>query len=125
MQSESRILVVGGSPEEFGHIEQCLPDWECVSVSLDADGTAISGPIPAQPCLILVYAQPGETDTLSICQQLREDAASRDAPILLVVGRYHVVQGNAVKRMGNAEFIMTPFDEDELRSKIDPLVGDS
>ncbi len=36
----------------------------------------------------------------------------------LAVGRYDITQGNAVKRMGNAEFATTPFTEKSLRAKI-------
>jgi hypothetical protein len=46
-------------------------------------------------------------------------------PILLVVGRYELGQGNAVKRMGNAAFILLPFDEKQLRSKLAELLGNS
>jgi len=118
MQSSSKILVVGGSPEEIGRLEEWLPDWECVAVSVDADGT-----IPARPRLALVYAQPKEEDTLSICRQLREVPASAEAPILLVMGRYQISQGSAVRSMGNDEFIAAPLSEERLRAKIDELTG--
>jgi hypothetical protein len=38
-------------------------------------------------------------------------------PHCLVISRYELPQGNSVERMGNATFIMSPFDEDKLREK--------
>jgi len=43
----------------------------------------------------------------------------------LVIGRYEITQGAAVSRMGNAGFIITPFDEKELRDKIAELLESS
>ena len=51
-----------------------------------------------------------------------------DAPsilILAVIGRYEIGLGSAVKRMGNASFIIAPFTQGELRDKIDSLLAES
>lgn len=123
--SETRTVVVAGaSTEESAHIEQCLSDWECVNAPLSNEGTAISS-IPRTPTLVIVYAQEREKNTLAICEQLRNAPESSAAPILLVISRYEITQGNAVKSMGNATFIMTPFDEKELQRKTAELVKDT
>ena len=120
MTDSSSAIVVGASEEEFDHVKQCLSDWQCVAESLTDDGTAVSS-MPATPELFVIYAQKSEKSTLAICEQLRNSPETSAVPILLVISRYEITQGSAVKRMGNATFIMTPFKEEELRDKIEQM----
>ncbi len=113
MTDSSKVIVVGASEEEFGHVKQCLSDWQCVAESLNDDGTAVSSK-PATSGLFVVYAQKSEKSTLAICEQLRNSPETSAVPILFVISRYEITQGSAVKRMGNATFIITPFKEEEL-----------
>jgi len=68
-------------------------------------------------------ARKQQKDTLPICEQLRNSPESSAAPIVLVISRYELPQGNAVERMGNATFIITPFDQDKLREKATGLLN--
>jgi len=120
MTDSSSAIVVGASEEEFDHVKQCLSDWQCVAESLNDDGTAVSS-MPATPGLFVIYAQKSEKSTLAICEQLRNSPETLAVPILLVISRYEITQGSAVKRMENATFIITPFKEEELREKIEPM----
>ena len=114
-------IVVGASDEEFAHVDQCLADWECVSASLRDEEMAVSS-ISETAKLIVVYAQNDQKNTLALCKQLRGSPGNSDTPILLVLSRYELPQGNAVERMGSATFIITPFDQDELREKTTELL---
>ncbi len=120
MTDSSMVIVVGASEEEFDHVKQCLSDWQCVAESLNDDGTAVSSK-PATSGLFVVYAQKSEKSTLAICEQLRNSPGTSAVPILLVISRYEITQGSAVKRMGNATFIITPFKEEELCDKIEQM----
>ncbi|MCD4699442.1 MAG: hypothetical protein K8R91_02585, partial [Phycisphaerae bacterium] len=64
-----------------------------------------------------------EKETLAICEQIRNAPETSDAPILLVISRYLISQVHAVRRMGNVVFIMTPFDEKQMRDKIAECFG--
>jgi len=64
-----------------------------------------------------------QEDTLALCKQIREAHGSPTVPILLVIGQYQLPHGNAVLGMGNARFIITPFDGEILQVKIDSLLG--
>ena len=120
MTDSSTVIVVGASEEEFGHVKQCLSDWQCMAESLNDEGTAVSS-MPATPGLFIIYAQKSEKSTLAICKQLRNPLGTSAVPILLVISRYEITQGSAVKRMGNATFIITPFKEEELCEKIEQM----
>ena len=71
---------------------------------------------------MIIYARKQQKDTLAICEQLRSSPGNSAAAILLVISRYELPQGNAVERMGHAAFIITPFDQDELRAKTTELL---
>jgi len=74
--------------------------------------------MPATAELIIVYARKEQKKTQAICEQLRSSAETSAAPIVLVISRYEIAQANAIKRMDNATFVITPFNEKELRDKI-------
>ncbi len=88
--------------------------------SLNDGGIAVSS-MSATPGLFVVYAQKSEKSTLAICEQLRNSPRTSAVPILLVISRYEITRGSAVKRMGNATFIITPFKEEELCDKIEQM----
>jgi response regulator RpfG family c-di-GMP phosphodiesterase len=117
MTSGSIAIVVGASAEELDHVKQCLSDWQCVDAPLNDEETEVSS-MPAAAEVIIVYARKSPKNTLAICEQLRNSPECSGAPILLVINRYEISQGSGVKRMGNATFIITPFNEKELRDKI-------
>ena len=115
-------LVVGASAEEFDRATQCLPSWQCVSAAVDTRQADVRS-VPKDVQLNLVFARKDENETLIVCKKLRNMPKTSGAPILLVIGRYLISQGHAVRRMGNAGFIMTPFDEKEMRDKLADAFG--
>ena len=121
MAGNCRAIVMGASEDQLAHVGQCLSDWECVNGPLNDDESAVSS-IPPAAKLIIVYARKSHKKTLAICEQLRNPPESTPLPMLLVISRYELPQGYAVERMGNATFIITPFDQNELREKTSELL---
>lgn len=118
MNSSNRTaLLVGAFAQELAHVQQCLPDWRCLIVPLDEKGIEASM-IPSGADLVIVYAQIKKVETLAICNHLRRIPETSSVPILLVVNRHAVVQGNVVKRLGNAAFIIPPFSSQEILDRI-------
>ena len=105
----------------FADVQWCLSDWECMNASLCDERMAVYS-IPEIARLCVVYAGKDRKNTLALCEQLRGSPGNFDIPILLAVSRYELSQGNAVERMGNAAFIISPFDQDELRGKTTELL---
>ena len=118
------ILVVGATGKETAQLEDCLPDWDCLQVSLSDEGKPSVPPMASKPTVILVFARKEEEKTVSICREIRNFPEIATVPILLAVGKYDMAQGNAVKRMGNAEFVITPFLQKSLQDKIAALLED-
>ncbi len=118
------ILVVGATREETTHIESCLKDWKYDIIPLNVKGTGIDSPIPKTPIMMLVYAQKDPKNTITTCEQLRKDPEGTTTPILLVVGQYKMSQFYELRRcMENVASIITPFNQEEIRTRIDEILG--
>ena len=124
MANGSITHVAGATAEEFLHVKKCLPDWECVNTPLNDRETALSSN-PETSNLIILYARKKDEKTHSICEEIRKTQEGPRIPILLVISRYQIPQGNDVKRMGNVAFIFSPFNEKELEEKISGLLEGS
>ena len=118
---DSTAFIVGASAQEFDDVQRWLPGWKCVDLPGGDCGPAVS-PTTATPRLVVVYALKDEKATLAVRERLRNAAATSRAPILLVVGRYLISAGIAMRRLGNADFILSPLDEKRIREKIAGLV---
>ena len=124
MSQQRRAIVVGASVDELAHVQQCLPEWECMSVALNDEETGPSSQLPPAS-LVIVHARKEQEKTRVICEQLLGRPDGSAAPLLLVIGQYDISQGLAVRGAGRATLILAPFGEEELRSKIAELLGTS
>ena len=106
MTDERTLLVVGASAEQVVNLVELLPGYRLAKAPVHTGGKMVLPSLLSPPELVLVYARKDESETMDICRELREDQEYADVPILLVIGRYQVVQGSAVKTMGNATFII-------------------
>jgi response regulator RpfG family c-di-GMP phosphodiesterase len=117
MKNKPIAIVSEPSGEDLIYLQQCLPNWQCqIAPPVKEDATLSWFPPLAE--LIIVYAQNEQRETLAICQRFRNSPQSSAIPILLVIGRYDLPQANTVLCMGNAAFIIDPFDAKELQDKI-------
>ncbi len=124
MNTNPIIRGVGATHQESIHIEKCFMDWKYEAVPLNEETSSIAASIPKSPILMLVYAQEEQKDTIAICEQLRKDPEGATAPILLVIGRYKMSQFHELRRrMEKITSIITPFDQEEIHTRIDEILG--
>jgi len=117
MANNPVIIISEASEEDLIHLQQFLPKWDCqIAPPINEDATLSW--FPPRVELIIVYAKKEQGETSAICEQFRNSPKSSAVPILLIIGRYEISQANAVKCMGNATFIIAPFDKKELQDKI-------
>ncbi len=115
---------MGATGKENIHIEKCLMDWKYEVTPLKENESGIVAAIPKSTNLMLVFARKKPKDTIVVCEQLRKDAEGSEAPILLVKGRYKMSHIYELRRcMENISHIITPFSQEEIRTKIDEVLG--
>lgn len=124
MANRSMALVVGASGEEFAQVDHILPDLECASL-LVKDNKIVVLTIPVTTKVIVAFAQEKEEDTIAVCEHIRSFPEISKTPILLIINRYQITHGNAVKRMGKADFVIAPIREELMRNKFAKLVESS
>ena len=117
MKDQQTVAVIGASDEAFDHVRRCLVEWNCVKVPPAESGIEAAS-LPASVSLILLYARKVRQQTMAVCQRIRKPPESSDAPILLVISRYMMDQASAARRMGNASFVIAPFDQTQVRAKV-------
>ncbi len=123
MDANPIILVVGATRKESIHIEKCLMEWKYEAVLLNAGTSGIAAPIPKSSIIMLVYAQEEQKDTIAICEQLRKDPEGATVPILLLISRYKMSQFYELRRrMKKIASIVPPFDQEEIRTRIDEIL---
>ncbi len=124
MNTNPIILIVGATRKESIHIEKCLMDWKYEAVLLNEETSGIAAPIPKSSIIMLVYAQEEQKDTIAICEQLRKDPEGATVPTLLFIGGYKMSQFYELRRrMENITSIVTPFDQEEIRTRINEIIG--
>jgi DNA-binding NtrC family response regulator len=84
-----------------------------------SDGTtALRIAARAQPDLILLDVLMPEMDGIETCRRLKSDPGTRDIPVIFITGRgdgASVVEGF---RVGGVDYIVKPFENDEVLSRI-------
>jgi len=115
IMSDKAALIIGATVEEYSQIKESLLNWKSRNIQLSDLETVVSS-LPEMTKVAILYARKEVKDTLAICEQLRH--LQNSLPILLVVGRYEITQGSAIKGIGNATFIIRPFDAKELGNKM-------
>lgn len=120
-----KILVVEDDPDQL----------EVIRLSLKAAGfaigTAASGTDAliktrsiAPDLIILDLMLPG-LNGFDVCESLRRDPATASLPIIMVTGMRSQFGRFAGLESGATDFLLKPFDTDELVSKVEKLLSQS
>jgi DNA-binding response OmpR family regulator len=76
-----------------------------------------------RPHLILLdYCLP-DIDGGLVCQRLRENDELRGTRVLIMSGKLSPAEGRRLKKKGADGYVPKPFDLDELRNRVEDLLG--
>jgi DNA-binding response OmpR family regulator len=121
MPKNPTALVIGGTEEQFRDIDQKLIRWNFIRTALTEHGIQ-EMQFSSEPNLILLFAQDNEERVSAVCEQLRNRGKTSTAPILILISKYQIAQGNVVKSMGNADFLIKPFTREAIEEKVSNLL---
>ena len=111
------VFVVDDEPLMLDAVQLVLED-EC-DVECFGTARACLARLPERkPDLFLLDVLLPGTDGLELCRRLKQDAAGADVPVTFVSGYDTIETRLACYESGGEDFIVKPFNPDELRSKI-------
>lgn len=122
MGERKTVLVVEDDPELRAAIRGVLDDLGLLAVEA-TDGSAaeavLAGMRPDLVCLELLLP---ESSGYELCELIRRSPAHRDTPILVMSDRAYPEDRAHALEAGADAFIVRPFDEEDLRRRIEALL---
>lgn len=89
----------------------------------DAD-SAMQKFVEIQPDIVLVHAGLSGTSGYRICEMIKQDEATRDIPVLLLVGSFEPFDQDEAERVGADGFLTKPFRSiRDLVARVADLLG--
>ena len=113
-----RILVVDDNIENLKMLGSMLAENGCVPI-LTKDGfKALDAISDKQPDLILLDIMMPNIDGFEVCQQLKQNVATKDIPIIFLSAKNETDNVIAGFELGAVDYVTKPFNSKELMTRI-------
>jgi signal transduction histidine kinase len=116
-QPRNKILAVDDDPIDIENLRKLLDtDYDLRTATRGEQALGIAADF--QPDIILLDKLMPDIDGGQVCRQIRADAGLRHTKIIMVSGQSLVSERVEAYQAGADDYIIKPFDEDELLAKI-------
>jgi DNA-binding NtrC family response regulator len=121
--SSELILIVDDHPSNLAVLGDLLEPagYHLLSTTNGKDAVRIAA--KARPALILLDIMMPGIDGLETCRQLQSTPATRDIPVIFITGRAELAARVEGFRNGGIDYIMKPFEADEVLARICTHLG--
>ena len=117
------VLIV----EDTDSVQATLKRWivnEGYDVDLASDGREALEHITSNvPDLILLDVMMPGLNGFAVCRELRDNARTKDTPIIIITGLHTALDSNEGKLSGANEVIVKPVDKDEITRRVRAYLG--
>ena len=115
---DARILLVDDTTANLEILRELL-EAESYNISMAPDGaTALKIASRARPDLILLDVMMPEMDGYQVCRLLKEDAATREIPVIFITAQDQTDALVAGFQAGGVDYIPKPFRDDEVLARV-------
>jgi two-component system, cell cycle sensor histidine kinase and response regulator CckA len=113
MKISGSILIADNDPESVKVLADALraDGWQ---VSIAPNGALALAAVEARPSLILLSTRLAGIDGLQVCRLLKSNQATRNIPIILIIGAGGLKDGVRGLTLGAGDFIERPFPKGTL-----------
>jgi len=119
---EPRILVVEDHAELRDFIQEDFsPEYRVLAAANGREGFATA--VAEIPDLVLSDIMMPEMDGFELCRRLKEDERTSHIPIILLTARSEAENRHKGLRLGADDYVAKPFDGEDLRLRINNLIG--
>ncbi len=116
-QPQNKILAVDDDPVDIANLQRLLgQDYDLRTATTGEQ--ALRSAAGFRPDIILLDNMMPGIDGAEVCRQIRADAHLRHTKIIMVSGKSMVCERVEAYRAGADDYIIKPFDKDELLAKI-------
>lgn len=117
-QSEGTILIIDDSPYNLRVLSKTLFIHQYTVRCATSGAMALLSVQTAPPDLILLDIRMPDMDGYEICQQLKQNAATQDIPVVFLSALDAVTDIVEAFRVGGVDYITKPFQTDEVLARI-------
>lgn len=123
MEEKKRILVVDDEPFVRQLVRRMIGrDYDILEAQNGVEAVDIAR--QQNLSLILMDMMMPQMDGLSACYALKQDAATKDIPVVMLTAITHELNKSmSEKVLGASGYVTKPFTADHLRSTIEPLLS--
>jgi adenylate cyclase len=112
------LLVVDDSVENLQILSSLLKDLYKVKVAKSGEkALEIARMNPAPDLILLDIMMPG-MDGFSVCEELKQDATTKNIPIIFLTALNEVADETKGFQLGGADFIIKPFNPEIVKARI-------
>lgn len=117
------VVVVDDDEAIAGAVRDALAtDRIHVTASLDARA-ALTEILQNAPDLIILDVNMPGMSGWELCSILRRQSTTREVPVLFLTGRAEVKDRIRAMQLGGSDYLVKPFGAEDLRRKVQALVG--
>ena len=120
-----RILLADDSVTIQKVIAITFADKEFDLTTVRDGNAAISRVREVSPDIVLADVSMPEKNGYQVCKEIKEDAGLHDIPVLLLAGTFEPYNEEEGKNAGVDDFILKPFESQELIDKVESLLSGS
>jgi len=113
-----RILIADDTPDSLSLLSHVLEPqgYEILTVSSGKDALKVAE--RAQPDLILLDVMMPGHDGFHVCRTLKAEAATREVPVIFITSRNETASVLNGFRMGAVDYIVKPFQPEEVVTRV-------
>ena len=113
-----RVLIVDDEPDHLRLLLETLrgSGFEIATATTGAIGLRTAAALGAD--LILLDVKLPDTDGFTLCRRLKQDAATRDTPVIFLTGQLTLAAKTRGFESGGVDYIVKPFESAEVLLRV-------
>lgn len=116
-----KILIADDSKTERTHLRQVLLSGGYEVITADSGKAVLELLEVESPDLILLDVIMDDGDGYQTCRKLKRNPATKDIPVVMVSSKSNDVDRKWAMKLGAADYITKPYDDDELLQRLTDL----
>lgn len=118
-----KVLIVEDEPNILLAVKMCMEQAGYEVITAQDGITAVQEAIDNHPDLILLDIVIPKMNGYLVCEALKQEESTRNIPVVVISARAQEEDIVRAKSIGAVDYIVKPFSPEELRSKVQKVIG--